>query len=394
MQWSQIKYHPERALSYLGSPSIVRLPDGALLASHDYFGLAGCPKNHEGEESLTSIYRSEDDGANWVNITHIMNCYWSSLFLHNGAVYILGASQQYGSIVIRRSEDGGFTWTHPKDASSGWLFRGGVYHDPPNYHCGPMPVVAHEGRLYRAFEDCDPPGWGNFQAGVISAPVAADLLDASNWTMSNKLPFDQAWIPPGWDAEKANPAGWREGNVVVAPDGALWNILTFEGGAVLDEKAPRLRILDDGKTLSFDPDSDYIDFPGAKAKFVIRRDPVTGMYLSLVNHLADKDILARLAGDLSSQRYRARHPMRQRNIMSLTASDDLWNWRIVKTLMRDDTGLSPEDSIALTGFQYVDWQFDGADLIYVVRTAYRGARNFHDSNQIVFRRLENFREYL
>ena len=86
--------------------------------------------------------------------------------------------------------------------------------------------------------------------------------------------------------------------------------------------------------------------------------------------------------------------MRQRNVMSLTVSDDLWNWRLVKDLMRDDTGLNPEDSIALTGFQYVDWQFDSADLIYVVRTAYRGARNFHDSNQIIFRRLENFRDYL
>ena len=113
-----------------------------------------------------------------------------------------------------------------------------------------------------------------------------------------------------------------------------------------------------------------------------------------MNNLADKDILERLLSDLASQRYRARHPMRQRNVMSLTVSDDLWNWRLVKTLMRDDTGLNPEDSIALTGFQYVDWQFDGDDLIYVVRTAYRGARNFHDSNQIVFRRLANFRDFL
>ena len=90
MNWSQIKYQPEWTKTYLGSPSIVRLADGALLASHDYFGLAGCPKNHEGEESLTSIYRSEDNGATWANITHIMNCYWSSLFRHDGAVYILG----------------------------------------------------------------------------------------------------------------------------------------------------------------------------------------------------------------------------------------------------------------------------------------------------------------
>ena len=394
MNWSQIKYQPERTKTYLGSPSIVRLADGALLASHDYFGLAGCPKNHEGEESLTSIYRSEDNGATWSNITHIMNCYWSSLFRHDGAVYILGTSQQYGSIVIRRSTDGGFTWTHPADESSGFLFRGGYYHDPPNYHCGPMPVVEHEGRLCRAFEDCDPPGWGNFQAGVISASVDADLLDAANWTMSNKLAFNPDWIPREWDKQKAKPGGWREGNVVVAPDGQLWNIMTFEAGAILDEKCPRLHISDSGKSLSFDPQTGYIDFPGAKAKFTIRRDRQTGKYLSLVNSLADKDLLRQMADDLSSQRYRSRHPMRQRNVLSLTVSDDLWNWRTIKTLIRDDTGLMPEASIMLTGFQYVDWQFDGDDLIYVVRTAYRGARNFHDSNQIIFRVLKNFRELL
>ena len=395
MKWSRIKYHPERAKSYLGSPSIVRLTDGALLASHDYFGLAGCPKNHEAEESLTSIYRSEDNGASWVNITHIMNCYWSSLFLHDGAVYILGTSQQYGSIVIRRSTDGGFTWTHPANERSGLLFRGGVYHDPPNYHCGPMPVVSHDGRLYRAFEDCDPPGWGNFQAGVISAPVDADLLDAANWTMSNKIPFDPGWIPSSWDKHEATAPVWREGNVVVAPDGQLWNIMTYEAGAIMDEKCPRLLISDAGKTLSFDPDSGYIDFPGAKAKFTIRRDPVTGKYLSLVNSLVDKDLLRQMASDdLASQRYRGKHPMRQRNVLSLTVSDDLWNWRMVKTLLRDDTGLAPEASILLTGFQYVDWQYDGDDLIYVVRTAYRGARNFHDSNQIIYCVLRNFREHI
>ena len=54
-----------------------------------------------------------------------------------------------------------------------------------------------------------------------------------------------------------------------------------------------------------------------------------------------------------------------------------YRWRVVTTLMQDDSGLLPEDSVRLTGYQYVDWQFDGDDLIYVVRTASRGARNFH-----------------
>jgi hypothetical protein len=73
---SEVKYQPEKTLTFLGSPSLVRLPDGVLVASHDYFG-PGCPRNHEAEESLTSIYRSEDNGQSWVNVTHVMNAFCS-----------------------------------------------------------------------------------------------------------------------------------------------------------------------------------------------------------------------------------------------------------------------------------------------------------------------------
>ena len=373
MYWHEIKYQPERARTYLGSPSIIRLPDGVLLASHDYFGLKGCPRNHEGEESLTSIYRSEDNGATWVNVTHIMNCYWSSLFLHQDSVYILGTSQQYGSIFIRRSDDGGFTWTHPADEQHGILFRGGTYHDPPNYHCAPVPVVFHKGRVWRAFEDLNPAEWGHgFQACVISAPVDTDLLDAANWMMTNKLPFDPAWIPADW-GKLTNP-GWLEGNVVVTPDGEMWNLLRFNSNPLIN-KAAIVKISDNGKQLSFDP-ADFIDFPGGITKFTIRRDPITGLYLSLVNEHTD-----------------SKTP-RQRNILSLAASENLRNWRLVKRVMEDDTGLSYADSIQLTGFQYVDWQFDGDDIIYLVRTAYRGAVRYHDSNRIIYRTLRNYVELI
>lgn len=372
MYWHEVKYQPELTRTFLGSPSIVRLPDGALLATHDYFG-PGCPRNHEGEESLTSVYRSEDDGETWVNVTHIMNCYWSTLFLHGDSVYILGTSQQYGSIYIRRSDDGGYTWTHPADEKSGILFRGGYYHDPPNYHCAPVPVVLHNGRIYKAFEDCSPCVWGRgFQALVVSAPADSDLLDAANWTMSNKLPFDPAWIPTEW-GELQNP-GWLEGNVVVTPEGGLYNILRFNSNPLIN-KAAIVKIHDEGQRISFDS-ADFIDFPGGITKFSIRRDPVTGLYLSLVNDHNDPNW------------------PRQRNILALAASENLRDWRLLKTLMRDESGLSYEDSIRLTGFQYVDWQFDGDDIIYLVRTAYRGAVRYHDSNRIVYRVLKNYRQWL
>ena len=195
---SLVKYQPERSRAYLGIPSVVRLPDGALIVSHDYYG-TGCPRNHESEESLTSVYRSEDDGLTWVNITHIMNCYWSTLFLHEGALWILGTSQQYGSIFIRRSTTAASPGRIPPDRETASSSRGGYYHDGPNYHCAPVAVTIHGGRIYKAFEDCTPCVWGTgFQACVISAPVDADLLDARHWTMSNKLPFDPAWVPKEW----------------------------------------------------------------------------------------------------------------------------------------------------------------------------------------------------
>jgi hypothetical protein len=54
-------------------------------------------------------------------------------------------------------------------------------------------------------------------------------------------------------------------------------------------------------------------------------------------------------------------------------------------------------SYAYTGFQYADFRFDGTggeDLVAVVRTGYRGANTFHNSNRITFKRIENWRALL
>ncbi|MBZ0302389.1 MAG: glycoside hydrolase [Anaerolineae bacterium] len=376
MREREIKYQPELARSFLGSPSLLRLPDGALLATHDYFG-PGCPRNHEDEESLTSVYRSEHDGASWQNVTHLMNCYWSVLFQQEASVYLLGTSQQYGSIVIRRSDDGGFTWTHPADAASGLLFRGGAYREAPNYLCTPVPMLLHAGRWYKGCEDHVPAeglGWaGAFHSCVISAPADSDLLDAANWTMSNKLPFDPAWLPAAWGM-LADP-GWLEGNAVAAPDGTLWNILRFNSRPLVD-KAAMIQIHDQGQRISFDPATGFIDFPGGMTKFTIRHDPYSGGYLALVNPNTDPAW------------------PNQRNVLALAVSDNLRDWRVVKTLMTDDSGLSHEDSIRLTGFQYADWQFDGDDLIYMVRVAQRGAVRYHDANRMVYGVLRNYPQLL
>jgi hypothetical protein len=308
-----------------------------------------------------------------VNVTHIANAFWSTLFIHRGSVYLLGTSQQYGSIVIRRSEDGGNTWTHPVDNLSGRLFAGGFYHDPPNYHCAPVPVLVKNGRIYRAFEDCSPCIWpGGFQSTVISAPVDADLLDASSWTMSNKLRFDPEWVPESWGRLEA--PGWLEGNVIEAPDGSIVNILRFNSIPLVD-KAAVVRVEDDGKAISFDPATGFIDFPGGMSKFTIRRDAATKQYVTLINNNTDPDF------------------PNQRNVLSLYSSFDLMKWEHRLTLLEDDSELEYADSMQLTGFQYVDWHFDGDDIIYLSRTAYDGAHNFHDANRVTFHVIRDYRRF-
>ena len=372
-QLSVIQYQDPATRTYLGSPSILRLDDGNLLVTHDYFG-PGCPRNHEDREHLTSVYRSGDDGRTWTHLTHIAGAFWSSLFEHRGAIYLIGTSAQYGSIVIRRSEDGGNTWTHPRDEHTGLIARGGPYHGPPNYHCAPMPVLLRDGRLYRAFEDLDPGVWPTgFRSLVISAPEDADLLAAVSWMLSNQLAYDPAWTPRAWGI--VDKPGWLEGNIVEAPNGELWNILRFNSWPLVD-KAAIVRVRDEGRRCSFDPATGFIDFPGGMSKFTVRRDPVTGAYLTLSNNNTDPA-----------------HPS-QRNVLSLHASEDLLHWRHLTTLLQGASGLSPEQSIARIGFQYVDWQFDNDDIIYVVRAAYRGAHNFHDANHIAFSRVAGFRQLL
>lgn len=366
---SVVAHSPAQTRAYLGSPSIVRLPDGSLVVSHDFFG-PGSPHDEYAREYLTHVYRSADEGAHWERIAETPGAFWSSLFLHRGALYLLGCTAEYGDIAIRRSEDGGRSWTTPVDERTGLLFPGGPGRENPNYHCAPVPVTLHAGRLWRAFEDCHDARWGSgFLALVISAPEDADLLDARQWRMTNKLPYDKETDPPSFDRD--GKCGWLEGNVVAGPDGRLWNILrvhsmTPEGHAAMVALDPETH------TLTFDPETGFIDFPGGMTKFTIRYDPVSARYWTLSNNVTNPE-----------------NPS-QRSVLSLHSSADLRHWKHERTLL--DNALLPDpEPERLVGFQYVDWQFDGDDLVVAVRTAFQGAHNFHDSNYIVFQRVPRFR---
>lgn len=353
-----IAHSPASSGLYIGSPSIAVLPNGEYVASHDFFG----PKSNEGVKALTRVYASADRGRTWQQRSEIAGAFWSTLFVHREALYLLGTDKHHGNTVIRRSTDQGRTWTTPATAETGLL------RDNGEYHCAPMPVIEHNGRLWRGMEWRNPPvGWGvNYRAAMLSVPVDADLLNARNWTYSEALPSDRAW--------NGNDMGaWLEGNAVVTPDGDLVDVLRVQTRSP-DEKAAIVRVSADGKTMTFDPATGFINFPGGAKKFAIRFDPQSKTYWSLAT--------------LVHERHRRNDPGGIRNTLALTSSPDLKAWTVRCILL-----YHPE--VARHGFQYVDWLFDGEDLIAACRTAYDdglgGAHNNHDANFLTFHRFANFR---
>jgi hypothetical protein len=353
-----IDHTPASSGIYIGSPSLAVLPNGDYVASHDEFG----PKSTELSRAVSHIFQSHDRGANWKKISTIDGAFWSTLFTHRGALYLIGPDKHHGNVLIRRSADGGVTWTSPTNSTTGLLRGDG------QYHCAPMPVIEHAGRLWRAMEWRNPPlAWGiNYRAGMLSVPVDADLLNAANWTGSNFLPSDRAW-------NGGDMGAWLEGNAVVTPAGELVDVLRVQTKSP-DEKAAVVHISSDGQTASFDPATGFIKFPGGAKKFTIRFDPQTKRYWTLASIVLD--------------RYRSREPGAVRNTLALTTSSDLLHWEVRCILLR-------HPDIARHGFQYVDWLFDGEDIIAACRTAFDddegGAHNAHDANFLTFHRFAKFR---
>ncbi|MBI1841266.1 MAG: exo-alpha-sialidase [Verrucomicrobia bacterium] len=350
-----IDHSPARGQRFIGSPSLVFIRGGHYLASHDFFGPGST-------YSRTAVFESTDRGVSWAKVAEVEGQFWSTLFSHWDGVYLMGTSRENGDVVIRRSLDRGRTWSTPRDAESGLLTEGGMY------HTAPVPVIVHEGRVWRAMEDVKGPGgWGSaFRSFMMSAPVESDLLRRANWTASEPMGRNPEWL-------NGQFGGWLEGNAVVAPDGSVVNVLRVDYRKD-SEKAAIIRIDSGGLKQRFDPASDIVDFPGGCKKFTIRHDPESKRYWSLVNHVP--------------RPFPGRTPDRVRNTLALASSSDLKRWEIRGVLLQHP---DPETH----GFQYCDWLFETTDLIAVSRTAYDdglgGAHNQHDANFLTFHRVKDFR---
>ncbi len=374
-----IAHSPASTGVYVASPSITIMPNGDYLASHDKSG-------------RTYVYRSTDQGVTWTTGGSVPGI-WGTIFSYNGAAYLMGTNG--GKIYISRSTNNGATWTSATNASNGLLT------DVGGYHTSATAMVIQNGRIWRAFENTIPDtGWGHrFKAFVMSAPLGSNLLDRSNWTFSNELSRDPTWL--GGDFH-----GWCEGNMVIAPDGSVVNMLRVDHPVHGDSSAI-IRVNESNHTISFDPENDFVEFPGGGKKFVIRYDQSSQQYFALTswvppalrsseedinnfyNSLTEAQQAPNQRGTLltSNGFYNFE---RTRNTLALISSPDLVHWDVRKVLLH-------HPDTATHGFHYLDWQFDGDDLIGLSRTAYDdglgGANNQHNANFITFHRFDNYLDW-
>lgn len=355
-----ITHSPAKSKQYIGSPSIAVLPNGDYVASHDLF-MAG----DNGDR--THVYASADRGKTWKPRALIVGQWWGTLFVHKGDLYLMGVSRARGFCIIRKSSNGGKTWTEPLDAKTGLLHADGMY------HCAPVPVLVHNGRLWRAMEEANPTnggkGWDRkFRSMMMSAPEDSDLLDATSWTTSNKVVADYKWFDGKF-------GGWLEGNAVATPAGEIVNILRVQQPNY-PEKAAMVRVSADGKTATFDAAKDFLEFPGGGKKFTIRFDATSKKYWTLANFVPKE--------------FEGPNAASRRNTLALASSADLRTWEVKKTVVQ-------HADVKAHGYQYADWLFDGDDLIAVVRTASdepdgTPAHNAHDANYLTFHRVAGFRK--
>jgi hypothetical protein len=412
---SEVLWFPEAPAEYVGSPSIAACPiDGSLVASHDNFGRTA---------SFGGAQRSFDGGVTWTSAppaAGLPSLYWATLFTRplDNRTYAFGVtgdnSRGPAQIAIAASSDCGVSWTAASSLSSGNV----------GFSTGPTPVISAGGRLWRAFERNDGPDWpGSYTSLVMSAAAnASDLLEPSAWTLSGGLPFSSvaSKVPSSWQHPSVSSNfGWLEGNVVEPPDGSLGvSILLRVNSAPAANKAALLSLAEPNGVPVF---VSWVDFPGGMSKFTVRRDAASGSYVTLSNYVNDAKGLEALVslpptcGPLTnasalgvsktlsccsiSQAEACTPPpaacawchANARNVLVLSESKDLINWRVVgEPLLSDDTGIPAWSSELFTGFQYVDWLFSGADILAVIRAGYRGANAYHNSNRILFSRVKNW----
>ena len=197
-------------------------------------------------------------------------------------------------------------------------------------------------------------------------------------TRSQSLVNDDLLIPENWSFTEPRPFAHFTEELEKLP----FHAMTIEGTLVVDREGKLLNIMRFGKyqtALVYGVDTENheaqlsflrcMKFPANYSKFMIKYDKFSDAYYSVATRVYDPEHVS------------------DRNLLSLLCSKDLETWTVVCDLLDFRSG--DREKI---GFQYVDFEFEGDDIIFLCRTALNNAHNFHDANYSTFHTIKNFRD--
>jgi len=252
----------------VGSPDIIQLPSGRLIASMELW-LKRPTSGDEGGIDYPhhcKIKASDDGGRTWTQIS-ANGITWGSLFFVNDALHMIGNDPHKRDIRIIRSPDDGETWSEPV-----------VLFDDSRYHGSATPVHVKDGFIYRAFEDMD----RGSASLVVAGDLSKDLLDPAAWRMSNKVepPRSTPYLSRGASTKttgRDSVGNWfLEGNVVEIRD-KLYVLLRTRIDVQLTAGTTSVcKLDDDGKTMNY-RFLQFYPMPGGQNKFKILYDDVSGL---------------------------------------------------------------------------------------------------------------------
>ena len=392
---------------YPGSPGILSLPGGRLIATNDFGGpgvekMPGEKGVRWGRAALGRISVSDDGGDTWRAVRDFPFIH-ARPFYAGGSVYIIGHCMD---LMIMRSDDDGETWSEIS-----------VLSDPgQSWHQAPCNVWHAKGNVYLVMERYTRKGWAQEIAPVLMrGKETDDLTQRENWAFASELPFYEAadvkeshlFGMPMYDLEEAGgkigggrhcaPWGWLETNVVqiLDPD-HIWHDETghtfhlfARAHTAHTNYACVMKVVEkeDGSMetmLEKTPSGEtwlYLPWPGGQMKFHMLYDEETKTYWLLSTQSTSSMIRPDRLGE---ERYGL--PDNERKRLQLHFSKNCVDWCFAGLV---DMGKEERESR-----HYASMCIRGEDLCILSRSGDQESICAHNCNIITFHTVKNFRELI
>ncbi len=300
----------------------------------------------------TYVKKSTDGGKTWVDVCKISGMTYGQLISVEDTIYVMGQNMKNIACIAKLNAE----------KSSGYEIAF-IHSNVSTTGGGPGTVVVKDGKLYRPYN-----------ASVYYADVNSDLMKSESWTLSEsaRTYFNNDWVIR---VNGEVPSDWSimEPNMVIGPQGQLYYMARIDG--IGRNIAVMLELKEDG-SFEYVGNNGIINIQTTWNRFCVRYDEVSQKYITLTCV------------------YTANEHDRARRTLAIQVSDDMINWQVVDYVLVDREMVNPTYATWFHGFQYVDFDIEGNDIIMAVRESVGDANCYHDGTYITFYRMENFRNII